>query len=323
MTDTHGSDSGRAVRESRGHGSPIRFGATIVQIVPFPLVRDDFTFAESIGLDNAWVIDQFAIDGLPEIPLLESWATLGALAQATEEIRIGSMVTNVAMRNPGVLAKSILAVDQISGGRVDAAVGGGFYPAEHAALGIDFLDARGRTDRLAEAVAILDEALRGGTVTHAGSHYHISDALFRPGPTQLPRTSLWVAAQGPRSLRIAVRHADAVVTLGEAEKPIDESLPVFRARMEQLDAICADEGRDPGTIRRCYYSGWADEPIFASVEATTDLIGRYVEAGATDFTFYLHNPAEPLLDDLVSLHRAATRAQLELTAAEVFPRFRR
>ena len=108
----------------------VRFGATIVQVVPFRLLRDDFIFAESIGLDNAWVIDQFGIDGAPEVALLEAWTTLAALARETERIRIGSMVTNVAMRNPGVLAKSILTVDQVSDGRVDAAVGGGFYPVE-------------------------------------------------------------------------------------------------------------------------------------------------------------------------------------------------
>jgi len=301
---------------------PVRFGATICQVVPFSLVRDDFVFAESIGLDNAWVIDQFGIDGMPEVPLLEAWTTLAGLARETEQIRIGAMVTNVSMRNPGVLAKSILTVDQISGGRVEAVLGSGFYPVEHAALGIDFLDGAGRGERLREAVAILDAALRGDTVTHDGVHFRLSDATFRPAPTQLPRPPLWVAAQATRSLRIAVRYADAVVSLGEEGRPIEESLPAFRARMEKLDELCAEAGRDPGSLRRCYFAGWANEPIFASVEATAELIGRYVEAGATDFTFYLSNPAAPLLEDFVAEHRAATRDQLEQVAAEVFPRLR-
>ena len=105
---------------------PVRFGATILQVVPFPQLRDDFAFAESIGLDNAWVIDQFWIDEVPEMPLLEAWTTLAAVARETERIRLGAMVTNVATRNPAMLAKSILTVDQVSGGRVEAAVGGGF-----------------------------------------------------------------------------------------------------------------------------------------------------------------------------------------------------
>jgi len=300
----------------------VRFGATICQLVPFPLLRDDFVFAESIGLDNAWVIDQFWIDGVPEVPLLEAWTTLAALAVETERIRIGAMVTNVSTRNPGMLAKSILTVDQISGGRVDAAAGGGFYPVEHAALGVDFLDGPGRGERLREAVEILDRALRGDTVTFDGVHYRLSDATFRPTPTQLPRPPLWVAAQATRSLRVAVRYADAVVSLGEAGKGIAESLPAFRARMERVDELCVEEGRDPATFRRCYFAGWAYEPVFASVEAMAELVGRYVEAGATDFTFYLYNPAEPLLEGFVTEHRAATRDQFERVAAEVFPSFR-
>ncbi len=86
---------------------PIRFGATIAQNVPYQELRDDFLFAESIGLDNAWVIDHFWIDGAPEVPLLEAWTTLAAVAADTKRIRIGPMVTNVANRNPGILAKSI------------------------------------------------------------------------------------------------------------------------------------------------------------------------------------------------------------------------
>ena len=299
----------------------IGFGATLAQLVHYEELRDDFLFAESIGLDNAWVIDQFAIDGFPEVPVLEAWATLAAVAADTERIRIGSMVTNVASRNPGILAKSILTVDQVSAGRVDVAVGGGYDEAEHKALGLDFLDAVGRGDRLREAVAILDEALRGNTVSHEGVYFNLEEATFRPRPTQLPRPPLWVAAQAPRSLRVAARHADAVVSLGESEKGIDESIRAFRARMEKLDEICIEEGRDPYTLRRCYFAGWADEPIFASVGATHDFVGRYVDAGATDFTFYLHNPGEPLLDGLVASHRMATREQLEDVAHEVFPRF--
>lgn len=300
----------------------IRFGATIVQVLPFGVLCDDFRFAESIGLDNAWVIDQFEINGAPEVPMLDSWTTLAALAVATERIRIGAMVTNVAMRNPGVLAKSILTVDQISQGRVEAAFGGGFYRAEHEALGIDFLDPAGRGQRFREAVAILDQALRGDTVTHRGDHFRVTNATFRPFPTQAPRPPLWVAAQATASLRTAVRHADVVVTLGESGRGIEESLPAFRVRMERLDELCVEAGRDPASLRRCYFAGWADEPIFASADATADLIGRYVEAGATDFTFLLHNPAEPLFDGLLVAHRMATREQFEQTTAEVFPRFR-
>jgi alkanesulfonate monooxygenase SsuD/methylene tetrahydromethanopterin reductase-like flavin-dependent oxidoreductase (luciferase family) len=298
------------------------FGVTILQLVPFPSVRDDVAFAEKLGLDNAWVVDHFAIDSARDMVILECWATLAALAATTERIRIGTMVTNVALRNPGLLAKSALTVDQVSGGRLDLAVGGGFYPGEHEALGIDFLDGPARGERLREAVEILDQALRGENVTYDGAHFSLVDAPFHPAPTQLPRPRLWVAGQATRSLRVAARHADALVCLGEGGKGIDESLPAFRARMARLDEICIDEGRDPATLRRCYFAGWAAEPIFESIQQTTDLVGRYAEAGATDFTFYLHNPAVAGVEGLVASHRMATREQLARVAAEVFPSFR-
>ena len=299
----------------------VRFGATIVQVVTFAAVLDDFRFAESIGLDNAWVSDQFSVDEDAEVKLLEAWTTLAAVAAETEQIGIGTMVTNAAMRHPAVLAKSILTVDQISGGRLVTAIGGGFYPAEHAALGIDFLDGIGRSERLRETVEILDRGLRGDTITYSGEHVEVDKATFRPQPTQLPRPPIWVAAQGPRSMRIGARLAEGIVTLGAQNQGIETSLPAFRARMARADEICAEEGRDPSTLRRCYFAGWADEPIFASLEAATEIIGSYIEAGATDFTFYLHNPAEPVLDDLVTAHRAGSRAQFEQLTATVFPMF--
>jgi hypothetical protein len=92
--------------------------------------------------------------------------------------------------------------------------------------------------------------------------------------------------------------------------------------MARLDELCVEAGRDPSTLRRCYFAGWANEPIFASLDATAEFVGRYAEAGATDFTFYLANDVDSLLDDFVTQHRAATRDQLERVAADVLPHFR-
>ena len=86
---------------------PVRFGATIVQMVPFPLLADDFMFAESIGLDNAWVIDQFGIDGVPEVPLLEARTTAGAS---------GVVVSN----HGGRQLDGVEATARVLGGVVDA-----------------------------------------------------------------------------------------------------------------------------------------------------------------------------------------------------------
>ena len=123
-------------------------------------------------------------------------------------------------------------------------------------------------------------------------------------------------------MAVAVDHADAIVCLGEHEADTDVSLAAFKGRMQWIDERCAQAGRDPASLRRAYFAGWADERIFASPEATADLIGRYANAGATDFTFYLYNPAIPQMEGLVDAERMATREQFERTVDEVFPQFR-
>jgi alkanesulfonate monooxygenase SsuD/methylene tetrahydromethanopterin reductase-like flavin-dependent oxidoreductase (luciferase family) len=299
---------------------PVRFGAFIGQFVPYPELKDDFRFVESLGLEVGWVADHFGFPGR-DMLILECWTTMAALAADTERIRLGTLVTNISTRNPALLAKQVLTVDQISGGRLDFGVGAGYYADEHACIGIDFLDGPGRSERLREGVEILDQALRGSAVTYSGNHFTLADAPFHPAPTQLPRPPLFVAAQAPKSLRVAALHADGVVSLGELNAPFDESLPKFRERMTRLDDICGELGRDPASLRRCYFSGWDAAPIFESDEATADFIGRCVEAGATEFSFTLYNPAQPALARGFEEHRYADRETLARVAQDVFPQF--
>src|ERR1700674_764522 len=300
---------------------PARFGVLVFQALPFRLVLDDFAFAERVGFDNAWVADHFSWVPKPDLPLLEAWTTLAALAITTERIRIGTMVTNVATRNPAMLAKQILTVDQISGGRLDVGLGGGFFQREHEFLGVDFLDAKGRAGRLREAVEVLDKAMRGGRVSFAGQHYHLDDAPMQPGPTQLPRPPVWVAAQGPNSLRTAAMFADAAICMGEGEG-LDACLDSFRDRTTRLDHICEEIGRDPASLRRCYFGGFADEPLFASPEVTGDFVGRCIEASATDFVLPLANAHEPAYAESLRNHSMASREEMETVAREVIPAFR-
>jgi alkanesulfonate monooxygenase SsuD/methylene tetrahydromethanopterin reductase-like flavin-dependent oxidoreductase (luciferase family) len=143
----------------------LRFGAFLFQVVDYPLLLDDARFVESLGLDSIWLADHFMWGPRPDMPILECWTTLAALARDTQTIRLGPLVTNIATRNPAMLAKQILTVDQISAGRIDVALGAGYFQREHESIGIDFLDGPGRAERFREAVEILDRALRGQHVT--------------------------------------------------------------------------------------------------------------------------------------------------------------
>ncbi len=299
----------------------IGFGATTGQFVPFEALCSDVRFVERLGFDNAWVVDDFEVHGVPELDMREAWTTLAGLATQTDRIRLGAMVSAMGIRSPSMLAKSVLTVDEMSGGRVDLAVGAGFSATDHAAYGVDFLDASGRRSRLADGVEVLDQLLGGDTVTHNGNYVKITNAQVGPLSVQRPRPPIWIAAQTSGSIEIAARCGDVLVCLGPTDEGADP-VGAFRARMETANQACERVGRDPATLRRCYFAGFADEPIFLSNEATGEFVDRYVEAGATDFTFYLANESAPQLHGLVERGRMATRATLERVASEVLPTYR-
>jgi alkanesulfonate monooxygenase SsuD/methylene tetrahydromethanopterin reductase-like flavin-dependent oxidoreductase (luciferase family) len=94
----------------------LRFGVLTFQALSFPALLDDVRFVETIGLDAVWLGDQTYTETQP---LLEAWTSPAALACGTERIRIGCGVTNVAMRNPMILARQAITVDQLSKGRLD------------------------------------------------------------------------------------------------------------------------------------------------------------------------------------------------------------
>jgi alkanesulfonate monooxygenase SsuD/methylene tetrahydromethanopterin reductase-like flavin-dependent oxidoreductase (luciferase family) len=298
---------------------PLRFGALTFQALRYEDLRDDVRFLERTGYDSAWLADQV----VPiELPVMEAWTTLSALAANTERIRLGTLVTNVAMRNPAMVARQATTVDQISRGRLELGIGSGYFEDEHRWLGIDYLDGRGRVDRLIEAAEILDQALRGNRVTYPGTHFQLDDAPTSPPPVQQPRPPLWIAARAERSLRLAVRLADGVAAFGDHGLVTEQSLAAFKELVGRLQEACTAGGRDPRTLRCVYLAGFADERPFASADAAADFIGRFAEAGATDFAFTMHNPAQPGMADGAAAGRYADREQLEALATDLLPSLR-
>ncbi len=187
---------------------------------------------------------------------------------------------------PAVLAKQIATVDRISNGRVDVTIGAGHFQEELEALGISFLTPRGRADRLREAVEIVDGLLRIRRLTYEGVHWSAREATLVPTPVQEPRPPLLVAANGKRGLGLAAERADTSVTLGDnREMSTGQAVVSLRARNDLLDEYCAELGRDPASLERAYFFGWAIERPFESAESLHDYLGRYREAGTERFVF--------------------------------------
>lgn len=300
----------------------VKFGVLVLQLMPYEDLLDAVRFAESLGLDNAWVADQLGIPSRPDATFLEAWTTLAGLARETDRIRLGPLVSNVAMRNPGMLAKHILTVDQMSHGRIDLAIGAGYFPVEHAWVGVPFPDGPGRSRRLREAAAILDRGLRGEHVTFDGEFFHLADAPMTPAPTQLPRVPLFIAGQARASLEVAVQYADVLVTTSFDDAPtIDQATTRLRDRMHLVDDLCEAAGRDPATLGRLYSAGYGEEGIFTSTDSMADWVGHFVEAGSTELCFYLHDPAMGAYEALVASGQFASRDALARLAQDVMPQY--
>jgi alkanesulfonate monooxygenase SsuD/methylene tetrahydromethanopterin reductase-like flavin-dependent oxidoreductase (luciferase family) len=182
---------------------------------------------ESAGLDGLFRSDHYrSIERGDPAGSLDAWATLAGLAARTDRIRLGTMVSPVTFRPASVLAKNVVTVDHISGGRVELGIGGGWYEAEHTTYGFPFRTTRERMDEL-------DRQL--GEITRQWTE---AEDVW-PRPLQQPRPPIIVGGSArPRTVRAAVRFADEYNT-------VFPSLDEARERKRILDDATAAAGREP------------------------------------------------------------------------------
>lgn len=240
------------------------------------------TRAEELGLDSVWVSDHFfgSFPGAPLQGVHEAWTITSALAAATSRVEIGQLVSCATYRHPGLLAKMAVTADAVSGGRLVLGLGAGWHDTEYDAFGFP---KDHRVSRLEEYLEIVVPLLRGETVTFDGRHYHAADAVLLPQPER--RIPVLVAGNGPRLLRLVVRHADAWNTAWFGSP--DERL---ETRMEALEAALQEEGRDGKTLRRTIglhvidpASAPAEEGAFTgSVDELAEMLGRFEALGFAD-----------------------------------------
>lgn len=208
--------------------------------------------ADATGWHGVYFADHFMGDeetAATEQPtaVLEATAALTALAQATERVRLGSLVFGITYRHPAVLAKWAATVDHISAGRLLLGVGAGWQENEHEQYGIELGPPPERIDRFVEALDVLTGLLRSPATTVRGEHYCVTDALAEPKPVQDP-LPLLIGAKGDRMLGVVARYADEWNLWGLAD--------VVAERAAVLDAACARLDRDPQTIARSCQALW-------------------------------------------------------------------
>ena len=212
---------------------------------------------------------------------LDAWATLAALAARTTRIRLGTMVSPVTFRPAGVLAKNVVTVDHVSGGRVELGIGAGWYEAEHETYGFPFGTTRSRLDELDRQ---LDEIARQWS----------DGAQVWPGPLQHPRPPLIVGGRAkPRTLAAAVRHADeynlVFPSLDDARHRArviaDSALKAGREPLVVSMMIGCVVGRDDGEVAdrlarwRSLTGNDGEPPVSGTVEEVVEHLQAYEAAG--------------------------------------------
>lgn len=202
-------------------------------------LRELATRAETSGLDSVWVYDHllYRYPDKPPSGVWEGWTIACALAEATSRVELGTLVLCTAFRNPAVLAKMAVTLDEVSGGRLILGLGAGWHEPEFTAFGIPFDHLVARFE---EALRIIAPLVHEGQVDFTGRYYAAPNCELLPRPARpIP---VLVASFQPRMLHLTAKYADSWNTawLGRAD-----ALAEPRAAIE---AACLDVGRDPATL---------------------------------------------------------------------------
>jgi F420-dependent oxidoreductase-like protein len=197
--------------------------------------------AEEAGFHSVWVMDHFfqiPIVGPAEQEMLEGYSALSYLAGVTERVKLGTLVTGVTYRHPGVLAKTVTTLDVLSGGRAYLGIGAAWFDREHHGLGVPFPPLGERFERLEEALRIVRQFWSGKADPFEGKHYQLAETLSSPPALSRPHPPILIGGMGERkTLRLVARYADACNLFAYA------GIPALKGKLEVLRRHCEAEGR--------------------------------------------------------------------------------
>jgi F420-dependent oxidoreductase-like protein len=208
----------------------------------FPAVKAQAQEAQAAGFDTVLVMDHFyqlPTLGDPDEPMLEAYTLLGALASATENIQLSTLVTGNTYRHPTLLAKAISTLDVVGGGRAILGLGAGWFELEHQQLGYEFGTFTERFEKLEEALQIILPMLHGERPTHSGKWYRTESAINEP--RYRDHIPVMLGGSGEKkTFRLAARYADHLNLI----TPIAD-LP---HKLDVLKQRCEEAERDPSTL---------------------------------------------------------------------------
>lgn len=218
-------------------GGPARLSGTLAEIA---------STADQSGWHSLWVMDHFfqiSYVGAKDLDMLEGYSTLGFLAAHTRSIQLGTLVTGVTYRYPGILAKTVTTLDVLSGGRAWLGIGAAWNEEESRGLGTPFPPIAERFEMLEEAVQITLQMWSANDGPYHGKHYQLEETLCRPQPLSQPRPPIMIGGGGEtKTLSLVARYADACNLFDEPAN--------VRRKLEVLQSHCDQQQRDYASIEK-------------------------------------------------------------------------
>ncbi|HKP51195.1 MAG TPA: LLM class F420-dependent oxidoreductase [Chloroflexia bacterium] len=197
--------------------------------------------AEEAGFDSLWVMDHFfQIQGIgpAEWPMLESYSALAFIAGQTSRIKLGTMVTGVTYRYPGILVKTVTTLDVLSGGRAYLGIGAAWFEREHLGLGVPYPPLKERFERLEETLQIAHQMWSDNDGPYNGKHYQLAETLNHPQALSKPHPPILIGGGGEqKTLRFVAKYGDACnlfARMGDS---------VVQHKLDVLKGHCEAEGR--------------------------------------------------------------------------------
>ena len=271
-------------------------------------ILDAATNIEKLGYESIWVYDHFHTVPKPtQDPTYECWTLMSALSQKTSTVRLGQMCTCNSYRNPAYLTKVASNIDVMSNGRLEYAIGAGWYDHEYRAYGYEYPSAGVRLKMLEESLIIYKKMTTEETPIFKGEYYQIDGAINQPKPIQKPYPPLWVCGGGEKvTLKLLAKYGD----YGNWDVDVNG----FVEKSNILQSHCENVGRDFNEIGRTLHTNvlitqnkkdldtkverlatytnipkdyYYDRPLIGTKEEVFETIEQYKDAGCEYLIAYI------------------------------------
>ena len=246
--------------------------------------------ADQAGFASLWVMDHFfqiQYVGPVEDPMLEGYSALSYLAGVTERVKLGTLVTGVIYRYPGILLKTATTLDVLSGGRAYLGIGAGWFEREARGLGVPFPSTKERFEWLEETLQIAHQMWSDEVAPYHGAHYHLEETLNSPQVLSRPHPPIMIGGMGERkTLRLVAQYADACNLFAYGGEG------VIRQKLDVLRGHCEDVGRDYEEIERTALGTVNLAPDGMTAEEVIELCHGMNDAGIQHLIFNMPNVHE-------------------------------